>query len=71
MTNSSKIGPGTRFSPDQDQRNVASFGVTYTAPRHGLWTSFSGRYESGVPIELPDLDSEELQALPGAEPGQL
>jgi len=61
-----EIGPGTRFTPDHDQRNVASFAITYSATRRGLWTSFSGRYESGVPLELPDLDSEELQALPGA-----
>jgi outer membrane receptor protein involved in Fe transport len=61
-----EIGPGTRFSPDHDQRNVASFAITYAARRRDLWTSFSGRYESGVPLELPDLDSAELQALPGS-----
>ncbi len=61
-----EIGPGTRFTPDHDQRNVGSFGVTYVAPRYGLWTSFSGRYESGVPLELPDLDPDELKGLPGA-----
>ncbi len=60
------IGPGTRFTPDHDQRNVGSFAVTYTGHRRGLWTSFSGRYESGVPLELPDLDVEELMKLPGA-----
>ncbi|HEV3206110.1 MAG TPA: TonB-dependent receptor [Terriglobales bacterium] len=61
-----EIGPGTRFNPDHDQRNVAGFGLTYAARKHGFWTSFSGRYESGVPIELPDLDAADLQALPGA-----
>ena len=61
-----EIGPGTRFTPDHDQRNVASFGVTYSARQHGIWTSFSGRFESGVPLELPDLDAGELSALPGA-----
>ena len=61
-----EIGPGTRFTPDHDQRNVASFGVTYLAPKRGVWASFAGRYESGVPLELPDLDPEELQALPGS-----
>ena len=40
--------------------------MTYAANKHGLWTSFSGRYESGVPMELPDLDSDELHTLPGA-----
>lgn len=61
-----EIGPGTEFTPDHDQRNVGSFGLTYSAKRRGLWTSFSGRYESGVPIELPDLDPSELRALPGS-----
>ena len=61
------IGPGTRFTPDHDQRHVGSFAVTYAADRHGIWTSFSGRYESGVPLELPDLDVQSLQALPGSE----
>jgi outer membrane receptor protein involved in Fe transport len=59
------IGPGTRFTPDHDQRNVASFALTY-AGRHGLWTTFTGRYESGVPMELPDLDDAALHALPGS-----
>jgi hypothetical protein len=62
-----EIGPGTRFTPDHDQRNVASFGVTYAARQRGIWTSFSGRFESGVPLELPDLDSNALHALPGAD----
>jgi len=60
------IGPGTRFVPDHDQRNVASFALTYSSRHRGIWTSFNGRFESGVPLELPDLDDEELHALPGA-----
>ena len=60
-----EIGPGTRFTPDHDQRNVASLALTYTSNKAGIWTSFSGRYESGVPLELPDLDSTALQSLPG------
>lgn len=62
-----EIGPGTRFVPDHDQRNVASFALTYAGPKHGIWTSFTGRFESGVPMELPDLDPDELKALPGSE----
>jgi hypothetical protein len=61
-----EIGPGTRFTPDHDQRNSAAWGVTYAPRKHGAWTSFAGRYESGVPIELPDLDPAQLQGLPGA-----
>ena len=60
------IDPGTRFTPDHDQRNVGSFALTYTGHYRGFWTSFSGRYESGVPLELHDLDVEELMKLPGA-----
>ncbi len=60
-----EIGPGTRFTPDHDQRNAGSFAISY-AGRHGLWTSFNGRYESGVPLELPDLAPGQLSALPGA-----
>lgn len=61
-----EIGPGTRFAPDHDQRNAGAFGVTYTARPRGLWTTFTGRYESGVPLELPDLDDDDLRKLPGA-----
>ncbi|HEX4486888.1 MAG TPA: TonB-dependent receptor [Terriglobales bacterium] len=61
-----EIGPGTRFVPDHDQRNVASFALAYAAERRGLWASFNGRYESGVPLELPDLDDDALHALPGS-----
>ena len=60
------IGPGTRFTPDHDQRNAGSFALTYASRHHGMWTSFNGRYESGVPMELADLDDDELHALPGA-----
>ena len=62
-----EIGPGTRFTPDHDQRNVASFALTYMGRKYGMWTSFTGRFESGVPMELPDLDRDELRQLPGAE----
>jgi len=62
-----EVGPGTRFTPDHDQRNVASFALTYMARKYGMWTSFTGRFESGVPMELPDLDPAELRQLPGAE----
>ena len=45
------------------------FGLTYLAPKRGVWASFAGGYEGGVPLELPDLDPEELQALPGSKSG--
>lgn len=61
-----EIGPGTRFTPDHDQRNVGSFAVIYTAQRRGLWSSFTGRYESGVPIEVPENQLARLSTFPGA-----
>jgi hypothetical protein len=62
-----EVGPGTRFTPDHDQRNIASFALTYMARKYGLWTSFTGRFESGVPLELPDLGPGDLRKLPGSE----
>ena len=62
-----EIGPGTRFTPDHDQRNVGSFGVTYHHRRTGLWTSFSGRHESGTPLEVDEDELDELMERPGAE----
>jgi hypothetical protein len=62
-----EIGPGTRFTPDHDQRNVGSFAVTYAHARSGLWTTFSGRYESGTPIDINPADLGQLQLQPGAD----
>ena len=62
-----EIGPGTRFTPDHDQRNVGSFAVTYSHVRSGLWATFSGRYESGVPIEVDPDHLPQLQSQPGAD----
>jgi TonB dependent receptor/Carboxypeptidase regulatory-like domain/TonB-dependent Receptor Plug Domain len=60
-----EIGPGTRFIPDHDQRNVGSFGLTYT--RRNWWASLSGRHESGVGLEVEAERLEELKEMPGAE----
>jgi hypothetical protein len=62
-----RIGPGTRFIPDQDERNTASFGVAYNLRSKGLWASFMGRYESGVPLEVEEDKLKQLKDLPGAE----
>jgi len=61
-----EIGPGTEFTPDHDQRNVGAFGVIYTAHRRGLWSAFTGRYESGVPVEVPEDQLARLSTFPGA-----
>jgi outer membrane receptor protein involved in Fe transport len=62
-----EIGPGVKFIPDQDQRNTGAFGVTYRPPRFGLLLGFSGRHESGVPLEVEEERLEELKSAPGAE----
>jgi len=62
-----EIGPGTKFIPDQDQRNMGGFGVTYQHHRSGLLVSFSGRHESGMPLEVEEERLEELKSAPGAE----
>ena len=47
-----EIGPGTAFTPDHDQRNVGAAGVSYDHQRSGSSLSFTGRYESGTPLEV-------------------
>ena len=60
-----EIGPGTRFTPDHDQRHVAAAGVTYV--RGGFAASLAARYESGTPLEVEEDDLDELVERPGAE----
>ena len=60
------LGPGAEFTPDHDQRVVASAGLTWTGARGatiaGVW-----RYESGTPIELDEDELDELAGRPGAD----
>ena len=62
-----EIGPGTKFIPDHDQRNSIAFGIHYSHRRTGLWTSFSGRHQSGPPLEVEEDELEELMSEIGAE----
>ena len=62
-----EIGPGTRFTPDHDQRHVGAFGVSYDRESTGSSVSLSGRYESGTPLEVGDEELDELEERPGAE----
>ena len=62
-----EIGPGTRFTPDHDQRNVGGFGVMYSHRKSGLWAALSGRHESGTPLEVQEEELQELMQRPGAE----
>jgi outer membrane receptor for ferrienterochelin and colicin len=62
-----EIADGTRFTPDHDQRHVAAFGMSYDDDRSGFWASFSGRYESGTPLEVDEDEIDELMERPGSE----
>jgi outer membrane receptor for ferrienterochelin and colicin len=63
-----EIEDGTRFTPDHDQRNVGAFGASYNHDPSGFWLSFDGRYESGTPLEIDDVeDPNDLLARPGSE----
>jgi outer membrane receptor protein involved in Fe transport len=62
-----EIGPGVEFTPDHDQRVVASGGLVWTG-RRGVSLSGIVRYESGTPMELDDDDeADELAERPGAD----
>jgi hypothetical protein len=43
---------GLKFPNDHDQRNEAQFQVSYNHRPSGLYASFSGRYDSGVPADV-------------------
>ena len=43
---------GFKFANDHDQRNEAQFQVSYNHRPSGLYASFSGRYDSGVPTDV-------------------
>ncbi len=62
-----EIGEGTRFTPDHDQRNVGSFSVMYHHHKFNFWLAFSGRHESGTPLEVDEDELDELMERPGAE----
>ena len=55
------VADGQRFTPDHDQRNVGSAGVSYAAA--GTSIAVNVRYESGTPLQGEDDDLEER---PGA-----
>lgn len=62
-----EIGPGTRFTPDHDQRHVSAAGLTYQSVNRGFSASLAMRYESGTPIEVEEDDLADLMERPGAE----
>jgi hypothetical protein len=62
-----EIGPGTKFIPDHDQRNAGAFSVRYYHRDTGLWAYFSGRHQSGTPLEVEQESLEELKNAIGAD----
>ena len=62
-----EIADGTEFTPDHDQRHVAAFGLSFDDAQSGFWASFTGRYESGTPLEVDENELDALMARPGAE----
>jgi hypothetical protein len=46
--------PGEQFYADHDQRWQSQFGVNYEHPSQRFYASLTGRYDSGIPFELPD-----------------
>ena len=46
--------PGEQFYADHDQRWQSQFGVSLEHPSRRLFGSFSGRFDSGIPFELPE-----------------
>jgi len=62
-----EIGLGTAFTPDHDQRNVGSFGVSFDDETRGFWLTTTSRYESGTPLEVEEDELDELAERPGAE----
>ncbi len=59
---------GEQFYADHDQRWQSQFGVTWEHPSQKLFVSATGRFDSGIPFELPEnFDAatfEDAQALP-------
>ena len=61
------IGPGTRFTPDHDQRHTAAAGLSHLSAERGLSASVAARYESGTPLEVEPEALEDLMQRPGAD----
>jgi len=59
------IGPGVAFTPDHDQRVVASGGLTWSGARASV--SGVGRFESGTPLELDADEAGAFASRPGAD----
>lgn len=45
---------GTQFYADHDQRWQSQFGASYEHPSQRFFASFTGRFDSGIPFDLPE-----------------
>ena len=65
-----ELEEGVVFTPDHDQRHVAAATVSWVPPV-GRWSaSAQARYASGTPLEVGELDDDDIDALlerPGAD----
>jgi outer membrane receptor protein involved in Fe transport len=61
------IGVETRLTPDHDRRHVAAASVTWSEARGRVSLSFSGRFQSGAPLEVEGRGLEDLFGRPGAD----
>jgi outer membrane receptor protein involved in Fe transport len=62
------IGPGTKFTPDHDQRHAVTAEVNYENSAHGFSLALGGRYRTGTPVEV---DADELADLMAREGSNL
>ena len=62
-----EIGPGTRFTPDHDQRHVSAAGLGYQSIGRGFSASLAMRHQSGTPLDVDEADLAQLIDRPGAE----
>jgi outer membrane receptor protein involved in Fe transport len=60
--------PGRRFPNDHDERNSGQFQINYNHKRSGWWTSFGGRYDSGVPVDVQPGTTREQFVGEGFDP---
>lgn len=62
-----EIGPGTRFTPDHDQRHSATGTLGYDDDARGLSAAAVCRFQTGTPLEVEEERLAELRTRPGAE----
>ncbi|MGC4082830.1 MAG: TonB-dependent receptor [Vicinamibacterales bacterium] len=62
---------GEQFYADHDQRWQSQFGVSYEHPTQRFFASFTGRFDSGIPFELPDdFESGDVRGPARADAGE-